>query len=171
MISGELTPIDGRLLDGAQRAVVRYGAAGATLERIATEAGVSRMTLHRHGVSRADLFTALAQRLEDEYQRALWPALVGAGSARDRLRVALEAECGVAEANLELLEALTGDARSGVFHEEGAPALTREVYVEPLQRLLADGVADGTLRVEDVEETATVLFNQVGHTYRHLRKG
>ena len=38
-----------------------------------------------------------------------------------------------------------------------------------MQRLLADGVAEGSLAVEDPEETATVLFNLVGHTYRHLR--
>ena len=33
--------IENRLLEGAQRAVVQYGAAGATLERIAGEAGMS----------------------------------------------------------------------------------------------------------------------------------
>ena len=45
------------------------------------------------------------------------------------------------------------------------------VFTEPVQRLLADGVADGSLAVDDPEETATVLFNLVGHTYRHLRAG
>lgn len=163
--------LDDRLLDGARRAVVRHGASGATLERIAAEAGMSRMTLHRRGVSKPALFRALARRLEDEYRRALWPALVGAGSARDRLRMALEAECAVAEANLELLEALSGEARATIFHADGPAALTRDVYVEPLRRLLADGISEGALRADDVEETATVLFNQVGHTYRHLRTG
>ena len=165
------TGVDDQLLAGARRAVERHGASGATLERIASEAGMSRMTLHRRGVSKPDVFRALARGLEDEYRAALWPALVAEGDARARLRLALEAECAVAEANLELLEALSGEARAAIYHEDAPSGLTRDVYVEPLRRLLADGVAEGTLRAEDVAETATVLFNQVGHTYRHLRTG
>jgi hypothetical protein len=45
------------------------------------------------------------------------------------------------------------------------------VFVEPLERLLLDGAADGSLACVDARETATVLFNAVGHTYRHLRTG
>jgi hypothetical protein len=49
--------------------------------------------------------------------------------------------------------------------------MTRTVFTEPLVRLLSDGIADGTLREVDPEETATVLFNLVGWTYVHLRTG
>lgn len=45
------------------------------------------------------------------------------------------------------------------------------MFTEPVRRLLADGAADGSLRVPDPEQTATVLFNLVGHAYRHLRIG
>ena len=47
--------IDQVLLEGAHRAIERWGWREATLERIATEAGVSRMTLHRRGVTRDGL--------------------------------------------------------------------------------------------------------------------
>jgi len=43
--------------------------------------------------------------------------------------------------------------------------------VAPLERLLLDGAADGTLATVDATETATILYNSVGHTYRHLRIG
>ncbi|HEY3727466.1 MAG TPA: hypothetical protein VGL51_09855, partial [Solirubrobacteraceae bacterium] len=62
-------------------------------------------------------------------------------------------------------------ARDEIFHEPGPAALTRAVFVEPLERLLLDGAADGSLAVVDARETATVLFNTVTHTYRHLRAG
>ena len=52
--------IDAQLIDGARRALERHGWQGATLQRLADEAGVSRMTLHRHGVSREVLLAALA---------------------------------------------------------------------------------------------------------------
>ncbi|MGI8863861.1 MAG: hypothetical protein ACR2JH_05590 [Solirubrobacteraceae bacterium] len=45
------------------------------------------------------------------------------------------------------------------------------LFTEPLERLLRDGIADGSLRNVDPVETATVLFNQVGWTYVHLRTG
>jgi len=166
-----LSEIDPRLLDGARRALERHGWEGATLQRLADEAGVSRMTLHRRGVSREALLAALAGQLEREYREALWPALTAPGSALERLELALESLCDVVDGNLELLEALGHAERDVVFHEQGRPALTKQVFTEPVQRLLADGAGDGSLSVADPKETATVLFNLVGHTYRHLRAG
>jgi AcrR family transcriptional regulator len=160
-----------RLVEGAHRAIREAGWEGATLERIAEAAGVSRMTLHRRGVSRAGLLELLARALEEEYRAALWPALTAAGDAAGRLALALTAECDVVERHLELFEALSASARSAVFHEGDERGLTREVFVEPLRRIIADGAADGSLRETDAEETATVLFNLVGFTYRHLRAG
>jgi AcrR family transcriptional regulator len=163
--------IDERVIEGARRAVERHGWEGLTLQRLADEAGVSRMTLHRRGVSREVLLAALAERLEAEYREALWPALTAPGSALERLELALTQLCGVADRNLELMDALGHGERDVVFHEQTKPALTRSVFTEPVERLLADGVAEGSLDVADPKETATVLFNLVGHTYRHLRTG
>ena len=166
-----MAEIDVRLLDGARRALEQHGWEGATLQRLADEAGVSRMTLHRRGISREALLAALADQLEREYREALWPALTAPGSALTRLEQALASLCDVVDGNLELLEALGHAERDVVFHEQRRPALTRREFTEPVQRLLTDGVADGSLTVADPEETATVLFNLVGHTYRHLRAG
>jgi AcrR family transcriptional regulator len=163
--------VDIRLLEGARRTIERHGWRGATLQRLAEESGVSRMTLHRRGVSREQLLAALGEQLEREYREALWPALTAHGSALERLELALASLCKVVDGNLALLDAFGHAERDVVFHEARKPALTKEVFTEPVRRLLEDGVADGSLAVEDPEETATVLFNLVGHTYRHLRSG
>ena len=162
--------MDEVLVDGARRAIEEHGPSGATLERIAAAAGLSRMTLHRRGVSRAAILAALAERLEADYRAAMWPALVAdVDTARERLELALVAQCDVADANLAVLDALDDATRDAVFHEG---SLTREVFVEPLIRLFRDGGADGSLRaVDDPAESATVIFNVVGHGYRHLRSG
>jgi AcrR family transcriptional regulator len=181
---------DPSILAAARQAVERHGWRETTLERIAGEAGLSRMTLHRRGVTRAAVLAGLGSLLEDEYRAALWPALTAPGSARERLELACAGMCDVAERNLELLAALGDAPRDRIFHEPGgspggdslpSPAapnprgggvLTRRVFTEPVERLLRDGAADGSLRaVEDPAETATVLFNLVGWTYRHLRRG
>lgn len=163
--------VDPAVLHGARRAIERSGWQRVTLEDIAGEAGVSRMTLHRRGVTKAVLLEAIRVELVAEHRAALWPAITSSGTARERLEAALHAECATAEANLALLGALDAEAHGAVFHETGHSALSQEVFVEPLERLLHDGVADGTLAVEDVTETATVVFNAIGVTYRHLRQG
>lgn len=163
-----------QVLEGARRALARFGHERATLERIAQEAGISRVTLHRRGVTREGILAALAERAAEEYQQALWPALTSRGTGRERLERALEAVCEVAEANLALLMALQAQS-DAVFHAEPpdgrAEVETRATFTEPLERLLIDGQADGTLRASDPLEIATVLFNQVGWTYLHLRSG
>ena len=164
---------DRQILDGARRALARHGASGATLERIAHEAGLSRVTLHRRGMSRDAIFATLADAAADEYRDALWPALTAMGTARERLELALAALCAVAERNLQVLVALQAESDT-VFHEDqpgGAESSTRGAFTDPLVRLLRDGELDGTLHAADVLETATVLFNQVGWTYIHLRTG
>jgi AcrR family transcriptional regulator len=159
------------IVDAARHVLAQDGLAAATLERISAAAGVSRMTLHRRGLSKNDILRAIAEQLEADYREAMWPALVSKGTGRERLRAALERLCDVTERNLALLAAMSAASRDAIYHESGPGALTRKVFVEPLERLLLDGAADGSLATLDAEATATVVFNIVGHTYTHLRIG
>lgn len=158
------------LLDAAKRVFAAHGYAGATLERLAAEAGVNRATLHRRGIDKDWLLAQLAERGTEDYRQLIWPALTGTGSGAVRLRLALEALCDSTEANLEMLVALSGRTE-GIFHRDEPEPLTRDVFTDPLARILQDGGADGSLRSVDVAQTATVLFNMVGWTYMHLRTG
>jgi AcrR family transcriptional regulator len=159
------------IVDAASHVLARDGLAAATLERISAAAGVSRMTLHRRGVSKQDILRALSERLEADYRDAMWGALVSREAASERLRIALERLCDVTERNLGLLDGLGAPTRDAIYHDSGEGRLTRKVFVEPLERLLLDGAADGSLAPVDAQESATVLFNAIGHTYRHLRSG
>jgi AcrR family transcriptional regulator len=169
----DVTPMstDPHILAAARQTIERHGWKDTTLERIAGEAGLSRMTLHRRGVTREAVLAQLAEALEADYRGAMWPALTAPGTARERLEQALDALCDVCDANLELLAALGQHTREAIFHERGDAVLTRSVFTEAIERLLRDGAADGSLRAQDPVETATVLFNLVSHTYRHLRRG
>ena len=57
-----------RVIDGARRAIATGGWQSATLTRIAEEAGVSRMTLHRRGLGRDEIFALLARDYEDAFR-------------------------------------------------------------------------------------------------------
>lgn len=171
---------DARLLAASIAVVQQHGLAGLTTARLAAALGGSRMTLHRRGITREVVIRRLAHLAAEEYQRSVWPALTGRASAADRLVDALQATCQVADRYAKLLVGLYADD-GGIFHATdssiSAPAdhqaaiATRQVFVEPLARILRDGALDGTLTVADPDETATVLFNQVGWTYLALREG
>ena len=150
----------------------RHGYSGATVERIAAQAGVSRVTLHRRGLTKDALLGELVATATEDYVRAMWPALTGHGSGAERLAEALKALCAASEEHMALLVALRAQA-DAVFHrdDDEEEAMTRSVFTDPLEKLLREGIADGSLREVDPLETATVLFNLVGWTYIHLRTG
>lgn len=169
---------DARLLEAAIAVLAEHGLAGLTLARVAEGLGGSRMTLHRRGITREQIIERVALLAAQEYQQAMWPAMTGAGTAAQRLEQALRATCGVADRHAKLLIGLYSDD-GGIFHdveaaepdEQAAAVATRSVFVEPIARLLRDGAQDGTLSCSDPDETATVLFNQVGWTYLALSEG
>jgi AcrR family transcriptional regulator len=133
---------------------------------------VSRVTLYRRGASKARVAAALREELAREERLALWPALTGDGTGRERLEATLRAYCGATERHLELFEIVSDSLGDTVYHEEGDDVLTRGEFTDPIRRLLLDGATDGTLReVADVDETATVVYNTVGWIYQHLRRG
>ncbi len=160
--------MDPALVDATAAAIARWGLGEVTLDRIAAEAGLSRATIYRRGITRDQLVAALTLDAADTYRRAILPALAGPGNARERLRAALEALCDTADDHLQLLAGMFL-AHGEVFHQPGPDALVVDVFAEPFARLLRDGAADGSLRDRPPEVTATVLFNLVGWGYIHLR--
>jgi AcrR family transcriptional regulator len=164
-----------QILAGARRALAIHGPHGTTLEDIAEQAGISRVTLYRRGATRESILSELADRAAEEYRRALWPALTSHGEPTERLEEALNALTEVAEANLPLLIAIQSNSfnSNAIFNDPPASAddeiPTRRVFTDPLERLVSDGQADGTIREGNPFHLATVLFTMVGLTYAHLR--
>ncbi len=161
--------IEQRVVDGAKLAVAEFGWRGATLERIARAAHLSRMTLHRHGLGRDEIFALLAEDYAADFRSTLLPALSGDGDALTRLRAALAAVCDVTERHLDFLAGLDDEQDARLFHESSRPVRSREAYVEALEGLLELGVVERSIRAVDVPETATLLVNATDRTYRHLR--
>jgi AcrR family transcriptional regulator len=168
-------PPDPQILDAARAAVSKYGYAGLSLERIAAEAGLSRVTLHRRGFSTDEIFDELVERGMTEQREALWPVLAAEGSGAERLRLALETIVGRCEKDLDLLLAISARSDARRHLEDGPAATSRrvssagQVLVDPLQILVREGVADGSLREVDAEVEAVLLLVSVAATYVRLR--
>jgi AcrR family transcriptional regulator len=143
-----------------------------SLDDLARAAGLTRMTFHRRGISRDMVRDGLVELLVSEYEAAALPALSSSADAPERMRLALESVCRVEEHYLGLIEGL-GEQISAIYHEPGDGAvLTRGPFVAAIRRILQDGARERTLDPgEDLDESATLLFNATGWTYRHMRSG
>jgi len=137
---------------------------GLTLERVAEAAGRARSTLWRQGLSREALVRALTGELAEDFRASMYPVLTAGGTGRERFVHGLEALCDLLDRHLPLMLA-TDEA----FHQETAPGQPPD-YLHPFIVFLRDGVADGSLRLEQDEVTAAdVAFNAVAWPYVHLR--
>jgi AcrR family transcriptional regulator len=150
-------------LRAAVAVLARSGWEGLTMEAVAVEARLSRVTTWRLGATRDALIRSLLLSLEEDYRLAMWPALTAAGSARDRLALGLLALFDVAEAHLPLLM-----ASDQVFHRASVSGLN---FNEPFSRLFRDGLDDGSLAPPggDADQAADLLFNTACWPYVHLR--
>ncbi len=154
---------DERLLAAAARVLRDDGWEGLTIEAVAEAAGLSRVTAWRLGASREALVAALLGQLGQDYRQAMWPAMVGTGTARQRLDRAIDALFDVIDAHLPLL--LASDM---VFHRATAAKIN---FNEPFTRLFEDGRIDHSVAAiaDDPAESADLLFNTICWSYVHLR--
>lgn len=126
------------------------------------------MTLHRHGATVDDMLVAVLVRVTDELRGALWPVLTGPGAAASRLRTAFETLCRTCEQNAGVMAAMYGVPARPV---PGRPGRTTSLeFIEPFERLLRDGVLDGSLRSADSRRDATLAVNAAIWAYLQMRR-
>jgi AcrR family transcriptional regulator len=164
-------PPEPKLIAAARKAVEKHGYAGLTLERIAAEAEVSRVTLHRRGHSKDELFNALLVQTREEHRDALWPALTAEGDGAHRLRLAVTKICEVCERDLAVMLAARAHLDAATHGGRGPDPQSNWIVAEPFQVLARDGIADGSLRDGDPELLGALLVNWSGGTYVQLRTG
>jgi AcrR family transcriptional regulator len=162
--SSTIPAVDAQLRAATIAVLRERGWNGLTLERVAEVAGRARSTLWRQGLTREALILALVGQLDADFRASMYPILTSGGTGLERLERALVALCELLDRHLPLLLA-TDEA----FHQSPRPGQPPD-YLHPFITFIRDGVADGSLAaVENVVETADVLFNTVAWPYVHLR--
>ncbi len=164
---------DNKLHAATKKVMDTHGFTGVTIGAIAQAAGISRVTLHRRGISKGELLKMAAMKAAGQFREASLAPLTYQGSGRVRLERLLAALFDMADQHLSLLVGLF-DGPSALFHlgesEGDATALTRFEYTEPFARILRDGVNDGSLVSSNPDEDAELIFNTAGWTYVHFRR-
>ena len=149
-----------QVLDGAAAVFARDGYEGASMSRIAAEAGVSKGTLYNYFVGKAELFSAYVHRECDrklslmisELNAEESPEVVLGRMGRRMLGVLMSAE-GLAIYRTVIAEAEKFPELAQAFYAAG-PARS----VDHLGRWIRAMCTEGKLLVEDPEFAAEQLF-------------
>ena len=156
------------LLDATQAVLIERGFEGISLERVADQAGRSRVTLWRQGVTKDVLVTGLLQRLADDFQREFWPVLNGTDGGRERLAACLTGLFEIADRHMDLL-AVSDEVFHWATQRCDFPSGSHG-FLWPFIGALTSGRVDGSLSFPDrVEDAADVAFNTACWGYVHLR--
>jgi AcrR family transcriptional regulator len=164
-----------RVLDGAVRAIARFGLAKLGMSDVGAGAGVSRATVYRHFPTREALLDALAEREAERFFAGVVEALAAAPAGEPRLRVALEAATRHVRGHPALQRLLQSDPGTVLESLRSRFPEIRAALAGPLLPLLGEAralreagvtgeqIADWTTRLlisfylfEDSESDATV---------------
>ena len=150
------------ILDTAARLFMEKGYDGTSLQDILEETHLSKGAIYHHFNSKEDIFERICSRIGEETEARLSavrddPAMNG----REKLRALFRAS--ILHPNqqkvLDIVPYLLDNPRFLAIHIRELYELVAPAYVEPI---LNEGVADGSLHVEDtraVAEAVMVLMN------------
>jgi TetR/AcrR family transcriptional regulator, transcriptional repressor for nem operon len=141
------------LLDAAARVLVDKGADPTTIEDITRAAGISKGAFYLHFRSKQDLIHALQERYSQRFDLALQEAVARHEDWGDKLDACVEAAYDAFHTDVDLHDVLFLQA-ARAHRDEHAVVTT----IDWMAALLADGVAAGAYRIDDVQTTAVLLF-------------
>lgn len=148
-------------LYGAAELIADKGIADAKIDEIAEASGIPIATLYYYFRGKEDILAFLLGDLLENIAGEVGTAIAQPGTARERLRGAVEAQMRVMLDSPATCRALVGDLGRATRLPELATALDTAFH-QPVAQLLLEGVEDGSLReVTDPEKVALSIFGAV----------
>ena len=149
-----------KLMDAAEL-LATQGLDDTKTEDIATATGVPKATLYYYFSGKEEVLAFLFERVLDEVELAVTRAAAGPGTSAERLRDVVRAHLQVFADHPWPSRALQLDLGRAARLPDIARR-SRESFLEPVARLLAEGAADGSLRaVEHPHLTALALLGAI----------
>jgi AcrR family transcriptional regulator len=149
-----------RIVAAALAQVAQGGYRSASVQAVATRAGVAVGTVYRHFPSKSDLFTEAFRRASQRELDVVVDVSTRAERADSRITAAVEAFCRRALAGPVLAYALLAEPVDPAVEAERLRF--RIGYRDAFARVLDDGVRDGELRPHDSATVAAALVGALG---------
>lgn len=148
-------------LYGAAELIAERGITEAKMDDIAAASGIPRATLYYYFTGKDEILAFLLTDMLEAIAGEVAVALGAPGSARDRLEAAVHAQIAVMLDQPAACRALVGDLGRATRLPELAQAL-QEAFQRPIEQLLTEGSADGSLHVQSHPEDASLaLFGAI----------
>jgi AcrR family transcriptional regulator len=146
-------------LYGAAELIAERGLEDAKIDEIADAAGIPKATLYYYFSGKEEILAFLLNDMLELITSEVANAVTSPGTAKQRLEAAVEAQLKVMLEHPAVCRALVGDLGRATRLPELAIAL-QAAFHQPIEQLLTDGVADGSLR--QVTDSATVALGIFG---------
>jgi AcrR family transcriptional regulator len=161
-----------RILEAARSCFGEHGFAGATIEAIASEAGVSNGLLYQFFRGKADLFQVVVSEVIRDWARAFVPAESEGLSPNETLEALFRRSVAFCRSN-PLLPAILTKSQLLELERVGHPEQDRiHAYRELVGQVLRDGIVEGEFRANlDVGSVADVIVQlHVDYATRAYRR-
>ncbi|HET9733531.1 MAG TPA: TetR/AcrR family transcriptional regulator [Acidimicrobiales bacterium] len=145
-------------LPRAAELIAERGLDQTKIEELAEVTGIPKATLYYYFTGKEEILVFLLRDLLTQVADAVAIGAESEGSAAERLAVVVRAQLEVMADQPAVWRALIADLGRAARMPELAAALV-SAYYAPLERLLTEGAADGSLRaVEDPAATSMAIF-------------
>lgn len=160
------------ILDAATYRFAHFGVAKTTMAEIASDLSLSKASLYYYYPDRNNLFAAVLDRIISEMTDEINEKLANdlASDPYQAMEYVLDARIIFLTRHYKLLEGL------GTISQEIPPVIGeainrgREMELQILRRILAQGMANGKLLIQDIDETTNMFFYAiVGMRFAVLR--
>lgn len=160
------------ILDAATYRFAHFGVAKTTMAEIASDLSLSKASLYYYYPDRNNLFAAVLDRIISEMTDEINEKLANdlASDPYQAMEYVLDARIIFLTRHYKLLEGL------GTISQEISPVIGeainrgREMELQILRRILAQGMANGKLLIQDIDETTNMFFYAiVGMRFSVLR--
>lgn len=148
-------------LYGAAELIAERGITEAKMDDIAAASGIPRATLYYYFTGKEEILAFLLTDMLEAIAGEVGAAVGTPGTARERLEAAVHAQIAVMLDQPAACRALVGDLGRATRLPELAHAL-QEAFQRPIEQLLAEGAADGSLHVQsDPEDASLAIFGAI----------
>ncbi|MFQ5857071.1 MAG: TetR/AcrR family transcriptional regulator [Anaerolineae bacterium] len=142
------------ILDTAEALFAERGYRGLSMRELAEGAGVSKANLYHHFAGKRDLYRHVLERALNTLELTLTQAAASEGTTRERLTRVTDASLNLLQHNRPLVFFFMREI--GSFEREVRDLVIQhwEGMLEPIERVIEDGIARGELHPADPRLTA-----------------
>jgi AcrR family transcriptional regulator len=147
--------------EAAIKVIGRKGVAGASMQDIAEEAGISKGTIYLYFENQQQLLRRAAEYIFSQLKDRVIAAFDSPGRFEDRLRAALRIQFEYFQQNKDFLRAYGAMAAD----EEKCARLTKPIYqayVQRFSKFLVEAMRKGEIRTVDGQRLALFLTEGIG---------